>query len=148
MVLVLAAPVAGQDRAGVPVVAPLPGTPAPPAVRREIQAVLDDAIRRFDAGDAAGVLTHVSEHYRTGVLTKPLLAEQLRALYAVNDRVRARVRIDDVRLVGEHAWVYSTGEVSGSVRVVGGSVPILWWEKELEILRREAGRWRLYGYQR
>lgn len=113
----------------------------------EIQQSLHDAVRRFDAMDAAGVLAHVSDRYRTGPLTKPLLAEQLRAIFALHDRVKAQVRIDEVRLVGEHAWVYSTGGVAGRVRWIGSSVPVLSWERELEVARREDGRWRLFGYQ-
>jgi hypothetical protein len=50
-------------------------------------------------------------------------------------------------MVGELAWVYSTGEVSGRLRWVGGSVPVLSWQRELEVARRENGRWRLFGYQ-
>ena len=125
-----------------------PGTPAPPHVVAEIQQSLDAALERFDAMDAAGVLAHVSEQYRTGPLTKAGLAEQLRAVFAIHDQVRARVRIDEVRLVGEHAWVYSTGAVTGRVRYLGGAVPVLSWEHELEVARRENGRWRLFGYQR
>jgi len=125
-----------------------PGTPAPPHVVAEIRQSLDAAIERFDAMDAAGVLAHVSEQYRTGPLTKAGLAEQLRAVFAIHDQVRARVRIDEVRLVGEHAWVYSTGAVTGRVRYLGGAVPVLSWEHELEVARRENGRWRLFGYQR
>jgi len=57
------------------------------------------------------------------------------------------VKIDDVRLVGDLAWVYSTGDVTGRLRMVGGWVPVLSWQRELEVARRENGRWRLYGYQ-
>lgn len=136
----LAAPPAGAP-------APPPGTPAPPGIVRELQHVLDDAVRRFDAMDSAGVLAHVSDRYRTGPLTKPLLSEQLRALFALHDQVRARVRIDEVRLVGDHAWIYSTGDVTGRVRWVGSAIPVLSWQRELEVARREDGRWRLFGYQ-
>ena len=125
-----------------------PGTLAPPSVVAEIQQSLDAAIARFDAMDGAGVLAHVSEQYRTGPLTKAGIAEQLRAVFAIHDQVRARVRIDEVRLVGEHAWVYSTGDVTGRLRYIGGAVQVLSWEHELEVARRENGRWRLFGYQR
>ncbi len=125
-----------------------PGTLAPPSVVAEIQQSLDAAIARFDAMDAPGVLAHVSEQYRTGPLTKAGIAEQLRAVFAIHDQVRARVRIDEVRLVGEHAWVYSTGDVTGRLRYIGGAVQVLSWEHELEVARRENGRWRLFGYQR
>ena len=131
---------AAQDRSA-------PGTPAPQHVVTEIQQSLDAAIARFDAMDGAGVLAYVSEQYRTGPLTKAGLAEQLRAVFAIHDQVKARVRIDEVRLVGEHAWVYSTGAVTGRLRYIGGSVPVLSWEHELEVARRENGRWRLFGYQ-
>src|SRR5262245_53214971 len=89
-----------------------PGSPAPPKVVAEIQRVLDVAVSRFDAMDEAGVLSHVSEQYRTGTLTKAGLAEQLRAVFAIHDQVRARVRIDEVRMVGELAWVYSSGAIN------------------------------------
>ncbi|HSE96466.1 MAG TPA: hypothetical protein VLD61_11295, partial [Methylomirabilota bacterium] len=62
-------------------------------------------------------------------------------------QVRAQVRLDEVRLVGEHAWVYSTGEVSGLLPVIGQWMALFVWERELEVARREDGRWRLFGYQ-
>jgi hypothetical protein len=126
---------------------PDPGRPAPAEIVVEIRQALDDAVRRFQAMDAAGVLVHVSEQYRTGPLTKRGLAEQLRALFAVHDQLHARVRIDEVRMVGDTAWVYSTGDVTGRVRWVGNSIPVLSWQRELEVARREGGRWRLYGDQ-
>ena len=136
--LPVVAALAAQDR---------PNVPAPPHLVAEIQQTLDAAIRRFDAMDGAGVLVYVSEAYRTGPLTKAGLAEQLRVIFAIHDRVKARVRIDEVRMVGEHAWVYSTGEVSGRLRLLGGWIVVMSWERELEVARREDGRWRLYGYQ-
>jgi hypothetical protein len=120
---------------------------APPATRAELQALVTLALQRFEARDTAGVLAHVSEQYRTGPLTKPAVRDQLAAIFGVYDAVRARVRIDDVRIVGEHAWVYSTGEVSGRLPLIGRWTPIIWWEKELEVARRENGVWRLFGYQ-
>lgn len=125
----------------------LPGTAAPTRVVTEIEQALDDALRRFRAKDVAGVLAHVSDQYRTGPITKRLLAEQLRAVFSLNDEVKANVRVETVRMVGDHAWIYSTGDVSGRVRLVGRSVPVLAWRRELEVARREHGRWRLYGYQ-
>jgi hypothetical protein len=73
--------------------------------------------------------------------------EQLLAMYSLYDNLKATVRIDDVRLVGEHAWVYSTGEVSGRLRLIGTPVVLLSWQRELEVARREDGAWRLFGYQ-
>jgi len=146
--LPVVAALAAQDRPSVP--SPpeaLPGSPAPPHVLTEIQQALNAAISRFDAMDEAAVLAHVSAQYRTGTLTKAGIAEQLRAVFTIHDQVRARVRIDDVRMVGELAWVYSTGDVTGRLRFIGGSTPVLSWQRELEVARRENGRWRLFGYQ-
>jgi hypothetical protein len=146
--LPVAAALAAQDRSTVPSVPDAaPGRPAPQRVVTEIQQSLNAAVSRFHAMDGAGVLAHVSEQYRTGPLTKAALAEQLRAIFAIHDEVRARVRIDEVRLVGELAWVYSTGDVTGRLRYIGGSIPVVAWERELEVARRENGRWRLFGYQ-
>ena len=125
----------------------LPGYPAPPQVVAEIRQAVEDALSRFHAMDEAGLLALVSAQYRTGTLTKAGIAEQLRAIFTLHDQVRARVRIDDVRMVGEHAWVYSTGQVTGRLRVVGTTILVASWERELEVGRRENGRWRLYGYQ-
>ena len=97
--------------------------------------------------DEAGLLALVSAQYRTDTLTKAGIADQLRTIFTLHDQVRVRVRIDDVRMVGEHAWVYSTGQVTGRLRVVGSWILVASWQRELEIARRENGRWRLYGYQ-
>ena len=124
-----------------------PGVAAPDATVQEIESAVQEAIRRFERRDAEGVLANVSEQYRTGPFTKPVVREQLRAIYAVYDEVRARVRVDRVRLVGGQAWVYSSGEVSGRLALVGYQVSILSWQRELEVARREGARWRLFGYQ-
>jgi hypothetical protein len=76
-----------------------------------------------------------------------VVRENLIAIYSIYETVHARVRIDDVRMVGEHAWVYSTGEVSGQLPLLGSRVRFLSWTRELEVARREAGGWRLFGYQ-
>ncbi len=127
--------------------APLAPKPAPLAVVRELEAALLKGVERFEAGDAAGVLALVSPQYRTGPMTKAAIREQLTAVYSLYDSVKAGVRIDEVQMVGEHAWVYSTGEVSGRLRLLGTWVVFLSWQRELEVARREAGGWRLFGYQ-
>lgn len=130
-----------------PAPAPPPGVAASPVVVRELASALGQAVQRFEARDANGVLARVSEQYRTGPFTKPGVREQLLAMYSLYDDLKATVRIDDVRLVGEHAWVYSTGEVSGRLRLLGTPVVLLSWQRELEVARREDGAWRLFGYQ-
>jgi hypothetical protein len=126
---------------------PPPGTTAPPALVNELRAALGLAIQRFEARDVHGVLRYISEQYRTGPFTKPRVREELIAIYSVYDRVHAKVQIDEVRLVGERAWVYSTGEILGQLPLLGTWVRFLAWERELEVARREPGGWRLFGYQ-
>ena len=137
-----------QDQAGVPSSPQVrPGSPAPPQIVAEIREVVENALARFHAMDEAGLLALVSAQYRTDTLTKAGIGDQLRTVFTLHDRVRARVRIDDVRMVGEHAWVYSTGQVTGRLRVVGSWILVASWQRELEVARLENGRWRLYGYQ-
>jgi hypothetical protein len=109
--------------------------------------VLARALERFQARDAEGVLVHVSEEYWTGPLTKRTVRAQLLTILQVHQQVRARVQVDEVRLVGGHAWVWTTGDMTGQLALVGQWVRLFVWEQELEVARREEGAWRLYGYQ-
>jgi len=144
LALVLALPVSAlaQDSSA------LPGSPAPARIVAEVQQAVDAAVARFQAMDEPGLLALVSDEYRTGSLTKAGIADQLRAVFSLHDQVKASVRIDAVRMVGDQAWVYSSGVVTGRLRLLGGSTPVASWTRELEIARREDGRWRLFGYQR
>ena len=126
----------------------LPGVPAPPRVVIELQEELTHAAGRLQAMDEAGVLSHVSDRYRSDAFTKAAVREQLRLLFSLYDTLRSKVQIDEVRTVGEDAWIYSTGEVSGRLRGVGVWMPVLSWKHEPEVARREQGVWRLYGNQR
>ena len=122
-------------------------TPASRPVLLELQQTLTHAVARFHAMDEAGVLRHVSDHYRSAPLTKAALREQLRVMFALYDTLQAQVRIDAAWTVGDRAWVTSTGEIAGRLRWVGTWTPILAWQREPEIARREQGVWRLYGFQ-
>ena len=124
-----------------------PGTPAPPSLVSELQAELNTAVQQMQRRDTEGVLSHVSEQYRTGPFTKAGLRGQLQTMFALYDTLTVRVRIDMVRMLGDQAWVYSTGEVNGRLQWVGRWVPVLSWQRELEVARRENGVWRLIGYQ-
>jgi len=124
---------------------PTPGAPAPEPVTRELQRALAVATERFQALDSPGVLAHVSEQYRNGPFTKPALREHLLAMFTLYDTVRARVRVDEVRLVDGAAWVYSTGEISGRLRGIGVWTSALTWEREPDVVRKENGTWRLVG---
>jgi hypothetical protein len=126
----------------------LPGAPAPASVVGELQRELTHAAGRLQAMDEAGVLGHVSDRYRSDSFTKATLREQLRLLFSLYDTLKSKVRIDEVRTVGEEAWVYSTGELSGRLRGVGLWMPVLSWTREPEVARREQGVWRLYGNPR
>jgi hypothetical protein len=140
-------PAAPTAPPAAPPAAAAPGVPASAAVVQQLQTALAAATRRLEAKDLAGVLTHVSDEYRTGPMTKAAVRGQLLTIFQVYEVVRARVRIDDVRMVGERAWVFSTGEVTGRLPIVGQWMTIFWWERELEIARNEGGTWRLHGYQ-
>jgi hypothetical protein len=125
-----------------------PGTAAPAAVVSELQAKLVTAVQQMERRDTEGVLSHVSEHYRTGPFNKLALRRQLQTMFAIYDAITVRARIDAVRMLGDQAWVYSTGEVAGRLQWVGRWVPVLSWQRELEVARRENGVWRLIGDQR
>jgi hypothetical protein len=126
---------------------PRPGAPTAGAVVLELRQALSLATTRLHAMDEAGVLSYVSDRYRSSSVTKSAIREQLRALFTLYEAVHAKARIDDVHMVGEDAWVYSTGELSGRLRGLGTWMPILSWRNEPEVARRERGVWRLYGDQ-
>ena len=124
-----------------------PGSPAPASLVSELQAELNTAVQQMQRRDTEGVLSHVSEQYRTGPFTKAGLRRQLQTMFALYDTLTVRVRIDTVRMLGDQAWVYSTGEVNGRLQWVGRWVPVLSWQRQLEVARRENGVWRVIGYQ-
>lgn len=124
-----------------------PGDPAPPEIVAQFQSALVDVVQRFEAMDANGVLRNLSDRYRSGPLTKPLVRDQLGAMFSLHDRVWARIRIDDVRVIGDRYWIYSTGDVTGRVRVLGTVVPLLSWNRAPEVAWQEDGHWRLIGDQ-
>ena len=113
----------------------------------ELQAELNTAVQQMQRRDTEGVLSHVSEQYRTGPFTKAGLRRQLQTMFALYDTLTVRVRIDTVRMLGDQAWVYSTGEVNGRLQWVGRWVPVLSWQRQLEVARRENGVWRVIGDQ-
>jgi hypothetical protein len=125
---------------------PRVAVPAPPATVGELGALVEQARARFVARDAAGVLAHVAEDYRSAGMTKPAVRDQLLALYSLYDAVRARVQVDQVQLVDGDAWIYTTGEVSGRLPIVGW-VTVLSWQREPEVARRQGAAWRLIGFQ-
>lgn len=122
------------------------GSSGPARVGQRAGSVVERARQRFEARDAAGVLAHVSEQYRSGGLTKADLRQQLLAMFALYEVLRARVIIDNVQVVDGAVWVYTSGEVSGRLPFLGW-VPVLTWQNEPEVARREDAGWRLFGFQ-
>jgi hypothetical protein len=112
----------------------------------EIRALVEQARVRFEARDLAGLLAAVSEQYRSSGMTKAAVREQLAATFALHQQLRARVTLERVQLVAETAWVYTTGEVTGRLPIVGW-VTVLSWQNEPEVARREGTGWRLFGFQ-
>jgi hypothetical protein len=121
-------------------------SPSPPAVVAEIQAAVEGARQRFEARDAGGVLACISDKYRSGGLTKAAVREQLLAIFAVYQELRARVTVDQVQTVDGSTWLYTTGDISGRVPFMG-RVTVLKWERQPEVARLEGSSWRLYGFQ-
>jgi len=143
-----ASPAGGTDAQVQAPQEPPPGTAAPAEVVRQLQTEVTAAARQLERRDTEGVLRHVSEQYRTGPFTKPALRSHLQTMFALYDAMKVRVRIDTVRMVGDHAWVYSSGELTGHFAWLDRWVSVLSWQRELEVARREDGVWRLFGYQR
>ena len=142
VVLALVAGDRGLEAAPATVVA----TPASPEVVAELQRAIEQARLRFEARDVAGVLASVSERYRSSGMTKAAVRDQLTGMFALYQQLRARVSVDRVAMVDDTAWVYTTGEVTGRLPVVGW-VTVLAWQAEPEVARREAPGWRLFGFQ-
>jgi hypothetical protein len=121
-------------------------TPAPPAVTAEVARLVEAARQRFEARDAAGVLTNVSEQYRSAGFTKGAVRQQLLAMFGLYQEVRARVSVDAVEVVDGATWFYTTGEVLGRLPLMGW-MPVLTWQREPEVVRREGAALRLFGFQ-
>jgi hypothetical protein len=126
--------------------APRVATPASPSTVEELRALVEDARRRFVARDTGGVLAYLADNYRSGGLTKPDIRQHLTTLYALYDAVRAQVRVDRVDVVDGDAWVYTTGQVTGRLPMIGW-VTVLSWQGEPEVARRLGDAWRLVGFQ-
>jgi hypothetical protein len=144
--LLLTVAALGASRVGAQ--PPAPGrvaAPAPAEVAAELARLVDQARRRFEARDA-GVLAFVSERYRSAGLTKAGVSQQLLAMFALYQELRARVTVDAVEVVDGATWLYTTGEVSGRLPFMGW-VSVLAWERQPEVVRRESGGWRLFGFQ-
>ena len=149
MVLIAVLATAGVCAAPAAVAAPGAArlaTPAPPSTVTALTTLVEQARQRFVARDAGGVLAHVADNYRSGGLTKTAVRQQLLALYSLYDALGARVHVDQVDVVDGDAWVYTTGEVSGHLPLVGW-VNVFSWRREPEIARRQGEAWRLVGFQ-
>lgn len=140
LVLLLCASASGTSTA------PRVATPAPPGTADELGALVEQARLRFVAKDAAGVLAHLADNYRSGGLTKRDVRQQLLALYSLYEELRARVHVTHVEMVDGDAWFYTSGEITGRLPLLGW-VPVLSWQREPEVARRQGTAWRLVGFQ-
>ena len=134
---------------GTPGPVPAPArvvSPAAPEIAAEAARLVEVARQRFEARDAGGVLAHVSEHYRSAGLTKPALRQQLLSMFGLYQEVRARVSVDAVQVVDGATWLYTSGEVSGRLPLMGW-MPVLAWQREPEVIRREGATLKLIGFQ-
>jgi hypothetical protein len=125
---------------------PRVAVPAASEVAADIRTAVEAARRRFEARDAPGVLAYLSEQYRSGGLTKADVRQQLLGIFGLYQELRARVVVDRVEIVDGATWVYTTGEVSGRLPLMGW-MSVLTWQGEPEVARREDARWRLVGFQ-
>ena len=146
MVLLGLVPTAALSAPPAPAPQPKIATPASPTLVSELRPIIERARQRFEARDAAGVLANVSEQFRSGGLTKAGLREQLLSMFALYDTMRVRLTIDHVDLVDGAVWVYTTGEVTGRLPLLGW-MRVLAWQGEPEVARREGAAWRLFGFQ-
>src|SRR5262245_16246619 len=146
MVLLGVAPTPAPSAPPAPAPQPKIARPAPPALVAELRPIVESARQRFEARDAAGVLTNVSEQYRSSGLTKAGLREQLLSMFALYDTMRVRLTIDRVDLVDGAVWVYTSGEVTGRLPLLGW-MRVLAWQGQPEVARREGAAWRLFGFQ-
>jgi hypothetical protein len=126
--------------------APRVATPAPPGTAEALSAVVEQARLRFVAKDAAGVLAHLADNYRSAGLTKSDVRQHLLTLYSLYEALRARVQVDHVEIVDGDVWFYTTGEVTGRLPLVGW-VTVMSWQREPEVARRQGEVWRLVGFQ-
>ena len=69
-------------------------------------------------------------------MTKAGLREQLLSMFALYDTMRVRLTVDRVQLVDGAVWVYTSGEVSGRLPLLGW-MTVLTWRNEPEVARRE-----------
>ncbi|MBI2203704.1 MAG: hypothetical protein HYU41_07635 [Candidatus Rokubacteria bacterium] len=144
-IVLAAATLARAQAPSAPSAPAAPGQPASAQVVNELLQALAYGVQRFQAMDAEGLLLQISERYRSGPLTKNVARQQLRAIFAAHDAVWARIRVDQVVMIGDRAWVYSTGEVVGRVRFLGTHVTLYAWERQPEVAYVEEGRWKLIG---
>jgi hypothetical protein len=144
LALVLVADRAPTVRAQQP--ATVPATPAPASMTAELGTAVETARRQFEARDLTALLAAVSEQYRSSGMTKAGVRESLVTMFSLHKQLRARVTLERVMLVSGTAWVYTSGEVTGQLPLLGW-VTVLSWQDEPEVARREGSGWRLFGFQ-
>jgi ketosteroid isomerase-like protein len=125
---------------------PSPLGPAQDEVAR-LRRLLRAAVRAFEAKDIEAVMAFVSEAYRSGGVTKPLLRAQVQGLFLLYSALRVDLAVGHIRVEGERALVTTSGRIRGLPWIGPGEQIMAEWRDLVEVARRERGRWRLFGDQ-
>ncbi len=113
----------------------------------EVRQVIAEGVRAFEAQDLPRLMAMVSGSYRSGPMTKEVIRLQLLGIIQANRELHVALKIHEIRLRGDLAFVRSSGEVTGRPLLWPYRVVILEWEDLVEVGRREGTVWRLYGDQ-
>lgn len=125
---------------------PSPLGPAQDEVAR-LRRLLRAAVRAFEAKDIDAVVAFVSEAYRSGGVTKPLLLVQIQGIFLLYAELRVDLAVRDIRVVGDRAVLTTSGRIRGTPWIGQGEQVVAEWRDLVEVARREGNRWRLYGDQ-
>ena len=114
---------------------------------QEVRQAIAGGVKAFEAEDLPRLMAMVSESYRSGPITKEGIRLQLLGIFHANREIRVTLKIHEVTVRGELAYVRSSGEVTGRPLFWLYRVVILEWQDLVEVGRQEGRVWRLYGDQ-
>jgi ketosteroid isomerase-like protein len=109
--------------------------------------LLRAAVRAFEAKEAQAVMALVSDAYRSGGVTKPLLLVQIQGMFLLYAELRVELAVRDIRVVGDRAVLTTSGRIRGTPWIGQEEQVVAEWRDLVEVARREGKRWRLYGDQ-
>ncbi len=109
--------------------------------------MIAEGVRAFEAQDLPRLMAMVSESYRSGPMRKEAIRLQLLGIFHANSELRVNLKIHEVSIRGDLAFVRSSGQVIGRPLFWPYRVVILEWEDLVEVGRHEGTAWRLHGDQ-